>query len=240
MPKYNLKIKLLSETTFGRGSGQAGVVDQDVQHDEMGCPYWSGRAIKGILVNECADIVDALGGSGAPEAWLNAAEGLFGRPGSFEAGGSRLSIGEAHLPDDLRALLSWQFTRRVQPVLQEEADEQCAKVNRIREEFRKQLLTALTTDRTQTALLEDGSAKLHSLRTQRVLLCGLVFTADLQFKTDPGPFEKGLLVACIKAFRASGSGRNRGRGAVLVQLYEDNQEITQCWFDEYFKKEVPA
>jgi len=67
MRNYILQIELCSETTFGRGTGQVGEVDLEVQHDEMGCPFWSGRALKGVLVNECAEILGALGGKDAPE-----------------------------------------------------------------------------------------------------------------------------------------------------------------------------
>ena len=36
MNKYKLKIKLLSDTTFGRGDGVAGIADQEVEHDSYG------------------------------------------------------------------------------------------------------------------------------------------------------------------------------------------------------------
>jgi len=235
MGVYQLKITLKSETTFGRGDGQAGVVDLEIQHDEMGCPFWSGRAIKGILVNECADILDALKFN-AP--WPEAAKTLFGRPGSATGDQGCLNIGAGLLPGDLRALLAWQLHQR-QIKYHDGKDNTQKKEsdNRQRERFRKQLLASVTTLRSQTAVDEDGSAKEHSLRTNRVLLPGLVFVAEIRTtqNLDSNEKAKGLLAACIKATHASGSGRNRGKGDVLLEILDhQGNSLTNNWF-EFFK-----
>jgi hypothetical protein len=60
MTRYILKIKLESEAAFGRGDGVAGLVDAEVQHDDYGFPFLHGRTIKGLLVQECADIRTSL------------------------------------------------------------------------------------------------------------------------------------------------------------------------------------
>ncbi len=247
MPTYQLKIKLLSETTFGRGDGQAGVVDLEVQHDELGRPYWSGRAIKGVLVNECADILDMLAAHPDTkpdyEDWRDAAGWLFGRPGGAVNASGCLSFGEAHLPDDLCRFFARQFEERVKNELKQ--DDSPAEKRRTaakeRERYRKLLLRSITTDRSQTALEEDGSAKEHSLRTQRVLMPGLVLFSDLNFHRLPeNDRQKGLLAACVKSLRSGGSRRNRGRGDLHVSLLEDGEDVTQIWFDEYFKKGVQS
>ena len=77
MNDYTLEIKLLSDTSFGRGDGVSAVVDLEVQHDEVGLPVISGRAIKGLLVNECSEILLLL----TQEKWINAARRLFGERG---------------------------------------------------------------------------------------------------------------------------------------------------------------
>jgi CRISPR/Cas system CMR subunit Cmr4 (Cas7 group RAMP superfamily) len=56
MEIYHLKIKLLSDTTFGRGDGVAGLIDQEVEHDANGFPYLRGRTLKGLLSEECDNI----------------------------------------------------------------------------------------------------------------------------------------------------------------------------------------
>lgn len=236
MATYQLEITLKSETTFSRGDGQAGVVDIEVQHDAIGCPYWSGRAIKGILVNECAEILDALGGEKAPEQWLSAAETLFGRPGNAFKSGGWLSIGEAHLPDDLRELFAWQLRQRIARSRYDgiTAEEMRSVVEIQRELFRKQLLDALTSMHSQTALEEDGSAREHSLRTNRVLLRDLIFLSDLQTSKELTETEKGLLAACVMAMRTSGSSRNRGKGAISTRILNtDGKPITRDWFSAF-------
>lgn len=236
-----LQINLLSETTFGRGSGQVAAVDLEVQHDELGCPYWSGRAVKGVLVNECADILGALGGLEAPEEWRHAADVLFGSPGSAPEDQGCMSVGEAHLPDDLRAFLQGQLARRIAQVQIDDfpASKKRSVAARQQVHFRKELLGCLTATRSQTALESDGTAKEHSLRVQRVLLPGLTFIADLSFECALNSIEKGLLAACALAMRNSGSGRNRGKGAIQVRLLEDGKDVTGAWF-KLFKERLSA
>ena len=60
MTKYILKITLESDAVFGRGDGVAGAIDTEVQHDQNGFPFLNGRTIKGLLVQECADILAAV------------------------------------------------------------------------------------------------------------------------------------------------------------------------------------
>lgn len=232
MTAFQIEITLLSETIFGRGDGRAGVVDLEIQHDSIGCPYWSGRAVKGILVNECADILAALGGRNAPAAWQSAAGALFGRPGSSLDSEGCLSISEAHLPDDLRHFLAWQLEKRIESILYDGMTdiEKRSAEDQQREMFRKQLLQTLTTTRSQTALEEDGSAKEHSLRTNRTVLRDLVFISDIQSSRPLEPLEKGLLAACVMAMRAGGSGRNRGKGSIQARIMVTGEDETLEWF----------
>lgn len=240
MPQYLLRIELLSETTFGRGDGQAGEVDLEVQHDPMGLPYWSGRAVKGVLVNECADILAALGGERSPENLRKAAASLFGNAGSRLSDGGHVSFSEAHLPGELLKLLKWQLQKRCKLIIEDQSATDTQKVERVEQQkmrFRRELLSTLTSERSQTRLEEDGSAAEGSLRTQRVLLRGIEFISTISTFRDLTDDEKGLLAACAKALRVIGSGRNRGRGQVKVKIYDGQSEVTNNWF-EFFKQGV--
>ena len=44
-----ISVELLSDTTLGRGEGMAGLVDADVEHDELGLPFLGGKTLKGLL-----------------------------------------------------------------------------------------------------------------------------------------------------------------------------------------------
>ena len=104
MESYRLRLNLLSDATFGRGDGVAGVVDAEVQHDPTGLPYLAGRTLKGLLGAECADIVFAVQQAKPDQdaRWAAAAERLFGRRGGALAGEANLRVGSAQLPADLR------------------------------------------------------------------------------------------------------------------------------------------
>jgi hypothetical protein len=203
MKAYILKFVLKSDATFGRGDGVAGMVDVEVQHDEWGCPYLGGRALKGLLVCECAEILAAL-----PEAimprWEGAAQRLFGNPGSSLEDNALLSIGDACLPADLRLAIAQDVQR-----------------GKIR---REEVLESLTALRRQTAMDESGVPQEHTLRTMRVILREISFEAELRFAEGPTEDDLALLAACIKAFRRAGTGRNRGRGRLQAKLLDANRQ----------------
>jgi CRISPR/Cas system CSM-associated protein Csm3 (group 7 of RAMP superfamily) len=212
MSTYFLSLKLESDATFGRGDGVAGIVDTEVQHDEYGCPYLGGRALKGLLVNECADILGAL-----PEAvqsrWKISAQRLFGSPGSTLEDSALLSVGDAQLPSDLRAATAQDIKRKLIK--------------------REEVLESLTALRRQTAIDESGVAERGSLRTIRVILRETPFEAALHFTEEPTDDDLALLAACIKAFRRAGTGITRGRGRLTAALLNaSRKQIT----DEYFAK----
>ena len=202
MKNYVLKIELQSDTTFGRGDGVAGLVDSEVQHDHAGLPIISGRALKGLLVNECAEILFALRQHGKEEKWLKAAEHLFGVSGDNAEGGDGMFIGDATLAPDLAA----EVRRAV-------VDKKLS---------RDAVLESLTTIRQQTAVdPERGAPKDETLRSMRVILQGQVFYAPLYFEaTNPNPDDLALLAACAMSLRRAGTGRTRGRGKVCVKILE--------------------
>ena len=215
MSAYILRFVLESDATFGRGDGVAGVVDAEVQHDEFGCPYLGGKSLKGLLVNECAEIWAALPESTRPR-WETAAQRLFGCPGSGLDDGASLTFGDAQLPEDFRQAIAYDFRRK--------------KIKR------EEVLESITALRRQTAIDEQGVPKEHSLRTMRVILRQTPFDAYLHFVDEPSDDDLALLAACIKAFRRAGTGRNRGRGRIRGELRDiSGQEITDNYFTVFQK-----
>ena len=212
MSTYFLKFVLESDATFGRGDGVAGLVDAEVQHDEYGCPYLGGRALKGLLVGECADILAAL-----PQVtrlrWEKAAQRLFGDRGSTLTNNALLAISDARLSEDLRDAIAQDVERKL--------------LSRV------EILDSLTALRRQTALDDTGVLLSHSLRTTRVILRKTPFEATLNFAVDPTEDDLALLATCVKAFRRAGTGLTRGRGRLTAKFLNSvRQPIT----DEYFAK----
>ena len=100
-----LRFTLKSDATFGRGDGVVGLVDEEIEHDDAtGLPFLRGRTLKGLLVEECANIAFALTQTNKqPPKWLEqAARNLFGNPGSKLDDDGLLHIGHAMLPETLR------------------------------------------------------------------------------------------------------------------------------------------
>ncbi|NEP56071.1 MAG: RAMP superfamily protein [Symploca sp. SIO2G7] len=206
MPTYQLKIKLLSDTTFGRGDGVAGLIDQEVEHDPYGFPYLRGRTLKGLLSEECDNLIAVL--PSYQQAWEKIACKLFGTLGSTRGTMGIVHVGDACLPEDLRQAVAFQIE-----------EETLTKT---------EVLTSLTTIRRQTSINpESGTADEHSLRSYRVVLRDLCFTSDLIFEKMPQNEILSLLAVGALALRQVGSGRNRGRGHVRCTLHDaEGNDIT--------------
>jgi CRISPR/Cas system CSM-associated protein Csm3 (group 7 of RAMP superfamily) len=219
MQTYKLKLTLLSDTTPGRGDGVAGSVDVEVEHDDYGMPFVRGRSLKGLLVEEWANLRFALSQAGVDlTRWDEAADALFGRPGSTLDDGAVMHVGHARLPADLRQAIVTDLRR---------------------EEYQPaDVLDALTDVRYQTAVEPDGTPAEGTLRAMRVLLRGTVFAATLRFPEKPSDDMLALLSACVHAVRRLGTARNRGRGRVKMRLYAESGEPISRDELERFAEEV--
>jgi RAMP superfamily len=218
MSTYLLAITLRSDATFGRGDGVAGLVDQEVEHDANGFPYLRGRTLKGLLSEECDNIVAVL-----PERttdWNAALARLFGVSGSDQKTAARWHIGDALLPDDLRLAIGAQL------------DAERSKAQSLL--ATQDILESLTTLRRQTAMdAKTGTPDTGSLRAMRVIRQGLTFTSRLEaLDNDDG--DLWLLAAGCLALRHIGTGRNRGRGWVRCRLHSaDGIDITDGQFARF-------
>lgn len=221
MRNLYLKFILNSDATFGRGEGVAGLIDEEVEHDDLGFPYLRGRTLKGLLVEETANLLYALQRQNKANynEWEQAARALFGDSGTMLSETGILRVGDARLPKPLRDSVRAQKTRIGKPT-------------------RLDVLESLTGIRRQTAMDETGRADDGSLRSMRVILRQTPFEAALQFTQTPGKTELALLGAATLAFQRAGTGRNRGRGALTAWLLDENRaDITQQMF-ETFQQEV--
>ena len=200
MVNLTIEITLESDTSFGRGDGVAGLVDSEIRHDEDGLPTISGRGIKGLLVNECANLIFALEKQGKEKRWIEAANRLYGGPGETKDEVGRLQVGSGRQAPDLVYMIHRDVVGK--------------------DLSREAVLDSLTGIRRQTAIDPESGAPLEeSLRAIRVALRGLVFYAPLDFTGgEPDEDQLALLAACTLALRRAGTGRRRGRGKVRVRL----------------------
>lgn len=205
----------------------AGLVDSEVQHDECGFPYIGGRTLKGLLVEECANLLFALNSMGKAASWVPVANAVFGTPGSGLDDLARLRIGPAQLPESLRTVVQQEYHGQSVDVIRDE------------------ILPALTSIRRKTAVdAVTGAPQKETLRTQRVVLRDTVFSAPLAFEPDVNLDRDndrrmlGLLAACVLALRRGGTDRNRGCGELSAQIMRDDQNVTNQYYDEYFAAEI--
>ena len=223
METYRLKLDLKSDATFGRGDGVAGLVDAEVEHDRYGLPYLRGRTLKGLLSEECANMLFSIEHLVSPEGlkrWYEAAQRLFGRPGSTLDDSASLHIGDARLPADLRTAVIDDLESRRPPYNATD------------------VLDSLTVIRRQTAMDSTGKPDKGSLRAMRVVLRETPFEAELHFVEPPSDDALALLAVCAMAVRRVGTGRNRGRGRVIVRLCNAQGDDITDTHSERFQQEV--
>jgi hypothetical protein len=218
--KLQIKLTLKSDGTFGRGDGVAGLLDQEVEHDAVtGLPFLRGRTLKGLLAEECANILYAFSKQNprGDTKFHQAAQFLFGNPGSTLDDDAHMHVGAALLPKDLRKAAEADLAQnspRYTPT---------------------DVLESLTAIRRQTAVDTVTEAPDEgSLRSIRVVLRETPFIAEVDIEGNPPDGAVALLSACVLSLRRAGSGRNRGRGKLEARLYdEQNTDITKPNFDQF-------
>ncbi len=207
MENITLKIKLKSAATFGRGDGVAGLVDREIEHDTNGFPFLRGRTLKGLLAESAENIVYALDKNDENSTWKKAKDALFGKSGRGIDEKGLLIVGDAQLPSSLqRAILKEGWSK-------------------------EDTLYSLTSIRRQTSMNEHGAPAHASLRSMRVLLPNVVLESQLHFDGELEAIHEELLAATILDLRRAGTGRNRGRGWIEVEL--ENDDYTKDLFKKF-------
>ncbi len=192
-----IQIELLSDTTFSRGEGTAGVVDVEVEHDALGLPFLGGKTLRGLLRDSWLSMQLCF------RERADAAARVFG----FEADcdeNSILRIGDAVVDEDTRRWVQTALFRENHPLCPSD------------------VLEALTDIRIQTS--EDrctGAPAETTLRAVRVLLRGLTLRAPLFWLTPPTAEHIQCLCLALLATRHAGLARNRGRGHIRLSLDGD-------------------
>jgi|GEM_PF-1630534 len=192
-----LVMELLSDLIPGSGASIAGIIDNDVSHDEFGLPYFPAKRLRGIL-RETASELEFLGLLEQPDI-----EELFGVAG--ETSSSTLHIDNGLIDS------SNEMVRFLEMVQHGEA------YKKYRDLFSPQrVLDYFSYTRAQTAV-EGGTAKKRSLRLNRVLRKGLKFS----FQVDCSEEHRGKLDLICKGVHSAGLSRNRGLGEIALSLKND-------------------
>lgn len=225
--QLKMRITLESDALFGKGEEVAGLVDSEVEHDELGLPFIRGRVVKGLMVEECANILFGLEiqDSTIQKKMKNMAGYLYGMPGSGLNTIGNLRVGDAILPEELREAVRSSVYNRARESKLDPAD----------------VLDSLTDIRRQTAIdYETGAPKKGALRSIRVILRNLIFTANMDFIPPEGESFScedavAFLTACALAVKRAGTGRNRGFGKVTASILSQDgkMDLTKHYFHHF-------
>jgi hypothetical protein len=189
-----IQVELLSDSAFSRGEGTAGVVDVEVEHDELGLPFLGGKTLRGLLLDSWLSMQRFF-----PEL-SPSAERIFGIEADFDEC-SILRIGDAVVDSETR---KWIELAESWPN------------NRISS---MDVLEALTDIRKQTSEERSTGAPAETtLRSVRVVIRDLKLQSPLYWLDDPTDADLRCLSMAILATRHAGLARNRGRGNVRLTL----------------------
>jgi hypothetical protein len=215
-PPEHLSLTLLSGTTFARGSGRAGEVDIEIDHDDLGLPRIRGKRIRSLLRDTWISMKDCF-----PEL-DDAGCRVFGPPGDVEET-SILRFGTATLEEVYPFVLA-AVNRKDHPIDPLE------------------ILRSLSSVRTQTSeQRETGAPERASLRAVRVANRGLAFTVGLQWLRFPNEDDLCCLALAVLGTRQAGLARNRGRG--FVEMLLQQEKVADASLDRKYTRalaEIPT
>jgi len=192
-----LEIEFLSETTFSQGRGSAGVVDIEVEHDELGLPFVGGKTLRGLLRDTWLSMQNVF-----PEL-QDAGLRVFGPAQDIEER-AILRFGDAALDPKIRQWVKAALTRKVYPL------------------SKREILASLTEIRWQTAEdRETGAPEETTLRAVRIVIRGVKLRAPLFWLETPKTEDLRVLALTLLATRHGGLSRHRGRGHLSFTLNGD-------------------
>jgi hypothetical protein len=181
-PPRTLVIELLSDTTFARGEGTAGIVDVEVDHDEVGLPLVRGKRLHGLLRDGWLSLRDHF------PLLTEAARRVLGEEADLQEL-AVLRLGDARLPSAVRGWAEFAIGRERHPLRPD------------------QVLATLTDIRRQTAISRlTGAPERKTLRSSRVVLRKLSFAAPLEWLAHPEAADVRCLALCALAVRHGGWG----------------------------------
>lgn len=199
-----IEIELLSDAAFSRGESTAGVVDIEVEHDDLGLPFLGGKTVRGLLRDSWLSMRNCFRELG------EAGERVFGPEADVEEC-AILRIGDAVVDARSRAWIEAAEKRRNNPLSPVE------------------VLEALTDIRRQTSEERTTGAPAETtLRSVRVLIRGLKLRAPLHWFQEPTEADFRVLALAALATRHAGLARNRGRGHIRMSLDGDIEKTSQA------------
>lgn len=209
MIRYPVQIKLLSETTFGSGESQNGMVNEDILVDNEGMPYFSGKTFKGCLRKNIDDILKPfylVHRDKLSRSFSSIMEELFGI-GSYkkdlETKENQEDIG--YQRDGKLKFSNFYLHTDIADIFDKNNKDE--------------ILDILTDIRFSIRMNEKlGVADKGSLRAIRVLKKDLVFVGFIECEEKLEENEFNILRQGILSLKHLGINKSRGKGRVEISI----------------------
>lgn len=188
MYKYPIKIELLSETIWGNGESENGVVNTDILIDNDGFPYLLGKTFKGYLKKAVNDILKPLGiyNKHINKIFKDKVSKKNGNDTDYDA--SVIRFTNFYLDDAIKVIFDEEDKDRKNIILEALTDIRFA--NNIKEE---------------------------KLRTSRVLKKGLIFNGYIETTDELDEEQLNFIKMAAKSLKHMGISKSRGKGLVKVE-----------------------
>ncbi|MFD3157035.1 RAMP superfamily CRISPR-associated protein [Haloimpatiens sp. FM7330] len=204
MYKYPITIELLSETIFGNGQSQNGIVNTDVLLDEEGFPYYLGKTFKGCLKESINTILKPYYSKNKGD-FNEVVDRLFGsnnKTDNIENEGI-LKFTNFYLDKEISDIFSSYEVKEKE-----------------KSEKKDLILPSLSDIRFGIKMGDNGVSESKSLRASRVLKKGLVFNGFVLSLNQLEGLQLTLLKKGIKSLKNLGINKSRGKGLVNVKIGE--------------------
>ena len=211
-----IKISLLSDTTFGTGNGTAGVVDVEIDHDELGLPVLRGKAIRGLLRDTWLSMRDKF-----PELH-EAEERIFGPPRDLSES-SILVIGDGVVDEETRQWIEAAENREHHPLSNLDVLEAVTDIRRQTSEERSTGAPADKSLRSTRVVIGGRRLKksMNKDKDDEEIVEGLSLIAPLVWLEKPKEKDIQCLALALLGTRHAGLARNRGRGHISMAFNGD-------------------
>lgn len=217
MTKYNMEIKILSDTLIGSGEGFGAIIDMDIIFDNVGIPFIPAKRVKGLLRDSARKINEIFNHAFREYVLPNINE-LFGDKGK-----------DYSCPINVSDFYIQEYEKNYKWL------EYYLNQAEYKNFFTKDLVIDYFTNIRKSTTVDDvGIAKKHSLRSYRVLSSGPIFTGKINIdldQDDDKKFGKLLALAC-QNLKSMGTKRNRGLGEIECKLIKDNENLNQTFLKE--------
>lgn len=225
MKSINYQIKLLTDATFGDGTADPFVINNDVLLDNSGFPYMRGKTIKGNIRSSLEEIIEYITRKDN-EYNKSLIESIFGKEGvdSGNAMFSDLTVIKSMKSNLEKRHAYLEFSEYISKLEQKTGEEKTTEYLRLKKtggEIFINNVSKVLTSKKSSILMENGVAADKSLRSERVINKGLIFEGTIDI-TNCSDVEIDCLKKGLKALKYLGSKKYRGRGSVKVDIISEN------------------